>query len=186
MPTLQFSSYKGLKGTMGAFQINFNRPHFYCMKFPKLKNYEGKFIPTAWLQDHPDLTKDDLSSREGCLFVEITSAVPGKKNVYDWEQKIVMALSITDMSKVLLVLEGRKPEINILHDPNAQTETAGKVVKTMAISSPKGISEGVIFNVSQKEADGQVRKHMVPLNQDETIALQCLVRAAVPLCLAWT
>lgn len=183
MPPLQFASYKGMSGSHGALQINLQKPHFYIEKNPKLKNYEGKFIPKEWLVANPNLTKDDLLSREGALFIEMCSATG--KNVYDWEHKIIMAMSITDMGKLLMILEGSVPEMKIMHDPGAQTETAGKIQKWLNISSPKGIKEGVLFNMSKKEADGTVTKHMVPLDGGEVKVLSCAIRQVIPVALAW-
>lgn len=191
MSPLQLAFYKGMGGKNGALQFNLQRPHFYVESNPKLKNYEGKFIPKEWLYINPALTKDDLTSREGALFVEITSAVG--KNVYDWEKKVVMALSIHDMGKLLAFLEnslpvkeGEIPGVKIMHDPGAQSDTAGKVQKWLNVTSPNGLKEGVIFNVSKREADGNIIKHMVPLDASESKILACCLRSVIPVALAWT
>jgi len=193
MQPLQFASYKGMgQGNLGAFQINLQRPHWYCIKkgLGKLKNYDGRFIPDTWLAQDPSLTKEDLSSREGCLFLEITSSIG--KNIYDWDKKVTMALSITDISKILCVLEGDNLQTDgstkpakIMHDPGAQTSTAGKVQKWLEVSSPKGSKVGVIFNVAKKDETGTMTKHMVPLGPDEVKALACCLRHVIPICLAW-
>ena len=122
-------------------------------------------------------------SREGALFLEISSAVG--KNEYDWNNKIVMALSITDMGKMLMVLEGLEPEIKIMHDPGAKSSFAGKVQKHLAISSPKGLKAGALISVMMKEGDS-ITKHMVPLSGDEIRTLAVCIRSVIPACLAWT
>ena len=190
MSPLQLSFYKGMGGKNGALQFNLQRPHWYCEKNPKLKNYEGKFIPAEWLKQDATLVKEDLTSREGCLFLEATSATG--KNVYDWDSKITMALSITDLGKILAFMEGPKLDgegipipVKIMHDPGAQTESAGKVGKWLEFSSPKGIKEGVLVNISMKKADGTLTKHMVPLSGDEAKTLVCCIRGALPAMLAW-
>lgn len=183
MSPLQLAFYKGAGGKNGALQLNLQRPHFYVKDNPKLKNYEGKFIPKEWKDKNPNLTPEDLTSREGALFVEIASATG--KNVYDWENKIVMALSIDDMGKALMVLEGLEPEVNILHDPGAKTTTQGKVQKYLNLSSPKGIKAGVIVSIAKKDADGNTVKHTVPLSGDEARVLATCIRAVIPVALAW-
>jgi hypothetical protein len=190
---LQLAFYKGVTGKWGALQFNLQRPHFYVESNPKLKNYEGKFIPKEWLEKNPALTKDDLTSREGALFLEITSA--SDKNVYDWERKVVMALSIHDQGKILALLEGaikpkpgeedKGPYIKIMHDPGAQTASAGKVQKWLEISSPQGVGVGVIFTMFKKEADGSSVKHTVPLDVSEVKVLASCIRGVIPACLAW-
>ena len=103
-----------------------------------------------------------------------------------------MALSITDLGKILAFMEGPKLDgegipipVKIMHDPGAQTESAGKVGKWLEFSSPKGIKEGVLVNISMKKADGVLTKHMVPLSGDEAKTLVCCIRDVIPRCLGW-
>ncbi len=182
---LQLAFYRGASGQHGAVQFNLQRPHYYLKDNPKMKNYEGRFIPPHWLNEYPNLTESDLTSREGALFMEITSATG--KNEYDWKNKILLALSITDMGKLLMVLEGLSESEKIIHDPNMKSANAGKVYKHLEISSPKGIKAGVLLSVSQKEKDNaaQVTKHVVPLSGDEARTLAICLRAVIPAALAW-
>jgi hypothetical protein len=183
MDPLQLGFYKGMGGNYGAVQFNLQRPHYYVKGNTKLKNFEGRFIPETWKKTNENLTKEDLTSREGALFLEITSATG--KNEYDWSRKIVIALSIHDMGKLLLVLEGTKPSIDIFHDPGAKTATEGKVNKKLSVSSPQGIAAGVMIVASQTEAGGEKRIHTVPLSGDEVKTLAACIRGALPVALAW-
>lgn len=183
MNPLQLAFYKGAGGKYGALQLNLQKPHYYVKDNPKLKNYDGKFIPDAWKEQYPGLTKDDLTSREGALFLEITSAIG--KNEYDWQNKIIMALSIADMGKLLLVLEGLLQEATIMHDPGAKSSSAGKVQKHLNISSPKGIKVGVTISIMVKNAEGETLKHSVPLSGDEAKILAICIRTIIPAALAW-
>jgi hypothetical protein len=184
MVPLQLAFYKGMGATpkWGAIQFNLQRPHYYIKHKPKLKNYDGKFIPKEWLEQNPELTKEHLTSREGALFLEIASTVTN--SVYDWDNKIVMALSIVDMGKLLMVLEGMEPEIKIMHDPGAKSATAGQVHKVLSVSSPKGIKSGALVTVTQKEGDNTI-KHTVPLTGDELKVLSACLRVVIPASLAW-
>lgn len=186
MKPLQLAFYKGVTGKFGAIQFNLQRPHYYVKKCPKFKNFDGRFIRDSW-KDSPDwdasATEEDLVSREGALFIEITSAKD--KNVYDWEQKIIMALSIQDMSEILMVLEGLKDECKLMHDPGAKSASQGKVSKRLNFASPKGFREGCLVNASQTHAGGDTTKHMVPLNGGEVRRLAVLIRHAIPVALAW-
>ncbi len=172
MLPLQHAIYKGTGGKFGAIQFNLQLPHFY---HGKQKDYHGNFalsegkLQPGWRQ------------REGCIFLEITSAVD--KNVYDWANKITMALSINDMGKVMQTLLYGE-ECKIMHDPGAQSETAGQVSKFLSISSPKGIKAGCMFTVSVKSGE-QVTTHKVPLTGDECIVLRALIQAAIPTALNW-
>lgn len=180
---LQLAVYKGVSGKWGAVQLSPQRPHYYVKSVPGLKNYDGKFIPDSWRETNPGLSKDDLTSREGCLFMEITSTTG--KNEYDWENKITVALSVNDLSKLLVVLEGLAPEVKLMHDPGAKSASAGKVQKYVNLSSPQGIKEGCMLQVSEKKADGEMKKHTVPLTADEVCLLRTAVRGFIPVALAW-
>lgn len=183
---LQLAFYKGMSGKFGAIQFNLQRPHYYVKQAPKFKNYDGRFIRDSW-KDSPDwddsITDQDLVSREGALFMEITSTKG--KNEYDWDKKIVMALSIQDMSEILMVLEGLQEECKIMHDPGAKTASQGKVNKYLVFSSPKGFRKGCLVSASQTAAGGDTNKHMVPLSGSEARRLAILIRYAIPVALAW-
>lgn len=184
MNPLQLGFYKGVGGKHGAVQFSLQKPHYYLKGNPKLKNFEGKFIPESWNTGGKEYSKEDLTSREGALFLEITSATG--KNEYDWSNKIVIALSVHDMGKLLMVLEGAKPTMEIFHDPGAKSATEGKVNKKLSISSPQGIVTGVLINASQTEAGGEKRQHTVPLSGEEVKTLAACIRGVLPVALAWT
>lgn len=171
---LQYSVYKGMGGKFGAVQFNFQKPHYYR---DREKDFEGRVA-----LDNTGKLKDDWKQREGAIFLEATSA--NGKNSYDWEQKITLALSVTDMSKLALGLtNGQK--IEIMHDPGAKTVNQGAVVKHLTLESPKGIQvAGAILTVSQKNGD-DVRRHTIPLSPDECLAIRTLLLAAIPKALAW-
>ena len=99
---LRLAFYKGLTGKYGAIQFNPQLPHYYVKNEPSLKNFDGRWIPDNWKESNPSLDESSLASREGAIFLEITSAKD--KNVYDWSKKIVYAMSITDIAKRLFVL----------------------------------------------------------------------------------
>ena len=182
MEPLQLSFYKGLKGTQGAIQFNYQRPHFYIKSNPKLKNFQGKFIPDHWNQEGTYM-KEDLSSREGALFMEVCSAIGN--NEYDWTRKIKMALSIVDLGKLLTVLEGVKPDVKILHDPGAKSATQGEITKTFNVSCPKGLATGVFITVTQSTKNEEIITHQLGLSGEDVKVLAVCIRGVIPSALAW-
>ena len=169
---MQYAIYKGKGGQWGALQFNFQPPHFYK---EKEKDFSGaKALINGKLQD-------GWKEREGAIFMEIASTK--EKDVYDWDKKIVMALSINDMGKILFTL-ATGTECTIMHDPGAKSESQGSVKKYLNITSPKDTAEGCIFGVN-KTVGGQTEKHKVPLTGDEVLVLRQVIMSAISRSLAW-
>jgi hypothetical protein len=189
MQPLKYSIYKGVSGKYGAVQFNYIKPHFYCSKDRKHKFFEGKTVKEAsFKRDTPcprENCQGTLSSREGCILLDITSAVG--RNKYDWDNKIIMQLTVTDIGQLMIgFLSGK--ETKLMHDPGAKTANQGKVYKNLIWSSPNGPSEGGILTVTHmtdKNKETMV-KHRVPLSPGELQILVSLLRGTIPNLLAWS
>lgn len=176
MNPMQYAIYKGTGGKHGAIQFNFQRPHYYN---GKQKDFTGD---TAFeLKEGKRQLRDGWQPREGAIFLEITSTKD--KNVYDWENKVVIALSIDDMGKVLETLVTGN-ECKLLHDPGAKSESAGAIKKFLTVTSPKGIKEGCLISCSMTSG-GQTKSHMVPITASEVLVLRSLLQAAISKALNW-
>lgn len=172
MNPLQYAVYKGTGGKWGAVQFNLQPPHFYREK-------EKDFTGAVALVDGK--LAEGWKTRDGAIFMEITSTKD--KNVYDWENKITIALSVNDLGKVLFALKTGE-ETKIMHDPNAKSDRAGQVQKFLNISSPNGTSQGCMIRASMT-SNGQTKSHQVPLTGDELLVLGVLVQAAISRALGW-
>ncbi len=178
MRPLQYAVYKGKgSGRFGAAQFNLSDAHYYCESC-KVKNWNSDQHPSPVCAG----ANEKLSSREGCIFLDITSAKA--PDVYDWENKIIMALSVTDLSKLLITLRTGS-ECKLFHDPGAGSEKMGAIKKTLNVSSPRGIETGCMIFATM--SDGTNKKaHSVPMTFDECAALATLIQAAIPRCLNWS
>ncbi len=173
MNPLQYAVYKGTGGKWGAVQFNFQAPHYF-------RDKQKDFTGVNALGDDNKM-KEGWKIREGAVFMEITSTKD--KNVYDWENKVTIALSTNDLGKVLYGLK-LGTDVKIMHDPGAKSDRAGQVTKNLNMSSPKGTAEGCLISVT--ETNGEARKsHTVPLTGDELIVLGTLVQAAIARSLGW-
>lgn len=175
MRPLQYAIYKGKSGKFGAVQFNFQPPHYYCSSC-KAKNYTNDSHPAT-----QSGCQGEMIQREGAVFMEITSAT--SPDVYDWNNKIVMALSVNDLGKLLVTLR-TGADLKLLHDPGAGSEKKGQIRKTLFVSSPKGIESGCMFNANSV-ADGTEKRHTVPMTFDEVCVLGTLVSTAISRCLNW-
>ena len=174
--SLQYSIYKGTGGNHGALQLNFQKPHFYNQK---QKDFTGDIA--LEIKDGKKTLKPGWKEREGAIFLEITSTK--EKNIYDWENKIVMALSVDDMGKVLYTLLTGE-ECKIIHDPGAKSSSAGEVNKLLSIISPQGVKAGCIVTATQT-TNGNKVTHKVPVTASEVIILRSLLNSAVSRALNW-
>lgn len=174
---LKLAYYKGLGGKHGAVQFHLQRPHYYCPKQGcRAKDFNAALPPSC-----PTHKDTEMVSREGCVFIDITSATG--PNVYDWDKKIVMSFSITDMSAILYALS-TKTECKILHDPGAKSERAGQIVKQFNMSALD--ERGCIISCSQKvSGQEQVTRHTVPMSPAEIMQLRMYLQAAMITALAW-
>jgi len=177
MRPLTFAIYKGLKGSFGCIQFNFSPPHYYK---DRDKSFDGLDSKGESIFEGFKF-KDGWKEREGCVFVEITST--SAPNVYDWEKKIVMALSVNDISQVLFGLR-TGDEVKLTHDPGAKSDSQGQVQKYLNITSPKGVLEGVMIRASQTKG-GETTSHTVPLKGHEVMALAELLKEAICKSLSW-
>lgn len=184
---LQWGVYKGVGGRHGAAQFKLVAPHFYCSQC-KSKNFNTTEFACKDTDGEPKspCPQAKMVERAGSILLEATSTKEGQKNVYDWENKVIFALGLTDLGKVLRFLRTSQvgDSLQLLHDPGAQSAMAGKVIKTLYLSSPQGIGQGLILSLSAKEGDRLV-KHSIPLSGDEVAILGTLVQAAIPKLLSW-
>lgn len=175
---LQYAVYKGMSGKFGAAQFNFQPAHFYK---DRDKDFTGKFA----LDAQGKLLEDQgWKQREGAVFIEVAPPLGGNK--YDWEQgkKITMALSVTDMGKIVHHLSSGT-ECKIMHDPGAKTATQGAVKKYLNLSSPEGImTRGTLLSLSQ-DSGGDKNNVTVPLSPDECIVVRQLLLTAISRALQW-
>ena len=177
---LQYAIYKGMGGKFGAVQVNLQPPHYYRMVDGKSqKDWDGDraLDSTGRIKD-----TEGWKQREGAVFLEATSSVGD--NQYDWEQKVTVALSVTDMGKLTIGLKTGK-ETKLMHDPGAKTERAGVTSKHITLTSPDGVmSRGCMLQVSQKTGDTR-KSHTIPLSPDECLVLGTLLTTAIPKALGW-
>ena len=172
MRPIQYSIYKGMTGKWGALQFDLVTPHYYLGKardFTGQQALENGTLRNGW------------KVREGTIFMNITSTKD--KNVYDWDSKICIALSTTDVGKILQTFHTGQ-ECKIMHDPNAKSNAQGRVKKNLYVSSPKGTAHGCMFRASCTE-EGKTTTHQVPVSGDEWIVMEALFTAALPQMLGW-
>lgn len=169
---LRYAVYKGKNGRFGAVQFSLQNP--YCYNSNNQKDFTGKYA----IDPDNGRLKPGWKTREGAIFVEITSTK--SPDVYDWDNKIIMALSVNDMGKMLLGLS-RAGKTSIMHDPHAQSDKANQVKKFLNIEVS---DQGAMLYCTQTK-DGNKTSHTVPLSPDEVVILRALLTKAISNSLNW-
>jgi len=160
---IQYRIYKGIKGNLGAMRLNLKRPY----------------------------TSNDPRKAEGVLFLEMVPAIG--PNVYDWDnQKMIMALSIVDIPKIILYLRspGHKVfedrgKLSLMHDKGAGTARKGQDIKTLEIQKPSD-RNNFMFSMYEKANGSPRAKAAVTVSPEEAIVLGTLLQQAIPIILSWT
>lgn len=149
---LVYAIYKGVSGKFGCFQF--------------------KLAPAY---DNPNRPE----RMEGGVFIEAAPAVAANK--YDWEKKIIFALSPSDIGKVLN--DGlRKGDVSIFHDPGAKSAKANVTKKSLKIT--KGTKGGYFWSLREETA-GAEKSVNIPVSDDEASVIAELLKAAIPKILGW-
>jgi hypothetical protein len=160
----QYAIYKGVKG-------------------PKQGEATGFGALQVSLKPHEET--GEFGGQEGVVFINACSSTGS--NQYDWSNKFVFALGLTDIGKLLhfFVSAGEKESLNLVHDPDKGKEKEGTRIKSMSIYTNGGCLNGAMITCSIKQG-GDVVSHKIPISGDEVMVLKCLLETAVPAILGWS
>jgi hypothetical protein len=162
---MKYTLYKGVTGKFGAMRLQ--------LKGPYQPRKDGR-------RDKP----------EGCIFLEMAPAVG--KNTYDWEHsKILIALGITDIPKIILYLRAPNHPIfqksdgklKIYHDRGAGSKDRGQVVTSLTFEKPADKDNIFVHGFYKK--NGAQKNATVTVSPDEAVAIGTLLQASIPTILAW-
>jgi len=98
----------------------------------------------------------------------------GDKEQFDWDNKIVFKIGITDISKMLLMFSGRENEVKCLHSPQ---DTGHTSVLELIQGEYKGKPN---FGLKlSRTADGETQRVQMFLSQEEMAILATFIRASL-------
>jgi len=112
------------------------------------------FVPAKFNEVNKDGNTRRFLDKHGWLLIQMAM---GDKKVYDWNNKVTFALGIADLPHIYQAFINfratKKMNLSLVHDPNAGTDDAGKVVKTLRLQD--GQNQGTYaLSITQKK-DGQ-------------------------------
>jgi len=119
-----------------------------------------------------------LNPAKSALFVDAATQVGDKQ--FDWERKLTMKWSLTDIGSALSVLQGRQSEAKLFH----QSEKSNSAFEIVARNDPDRAP--YLLSLSRQDAaDKSVRKVAIPVTHAEAATLEAALRAAIGRLLAW-
>lgn len=119
-----------------------------------------------------------INRDKGAVFVE--AANQSGERQFDWDRKIIMKWSLSDLGQALAVLQGRQPQAKVFH----QAEKANSAFDFNRRDDPD--KAPYLFTISRQDAaDKSVRKVTIPISHGEAAVLETALRAAVTRLLGW-
>ncbi|MBI2446001.1 hypothetical protein HYV43_06445 [Candidatus Micrarchaeota archaeon] len=121
----------------------------------------------------------DYNPEKESVFVE--AAPQSGEKQFDWNQKIVVKVSILELAKLLLVLEGKQPTTKLFHD---STKVPGETtLKNTVVELTRG-DYGFFMKISS-QSDVGLKIVNVNVSDDEAMALSVLFRRAIGRTYGW-
>ncbi|MFH0973837.1 MAG: hypothetical protein V1817_03575 [Candidatus Micrarchaeota archaeon] len=128
----------------------------------------------------------DFNPSREAVFAEFAPQRGGAEREFDWENKMVFKLGVSDIGKILVALEGKTNSLDLYHDPTKSAGGAASAggARNAALAVTR-TERGFLFKLSQQAADGGVRALSVNVSEDEAALLRILLARAVEHVFAW-
>lgn len=119
-----------------------------------------------------------LNRAKAAVFID--AAAQSGERQFDWDQKITMKWSMSDIGAVLAALQGRLPQAKLFH----QSEKANSAFELTHREDPERAP--YLVSISRQDAvDKSLRKVTIPLSHAEAAVLETILRAAAVNLLGW-
>jgi hypothetical protein len=121
----------------------------------------------------------EFNRAKGAVFVDAANQSGDKQ--FDWDRKITMKWSLTDLGTALAVLQGREAQAKLFH----QSERANSAFEFTVRDDPQRAP--YLMTLSRQEQDDKksVRKVTIPVSHAEAAVLEIALRSAVARMLGW-
>ena len=116
----------------------------------------------------------------GKAAVFVDGAAQSGEKQFDWENKITMKWTLSDLGPVLATLQGRTTQAKLFH----QSEKANSAFEITLREEPDRAP--YLMSLSRQDAnDKSLRKVAIPLTHGEAAVLETALRAAITRLLKW-
>jgi hypothetical protein len=120
-----------------------------------------------------------VKGKEGCMFFEAARGIPNDPDGrIDWDSKIIMKIGVNDIGAMLAFLVANRDVPCKLFHKNASGASTN-------LEMQKGNEGSVGVRVSKKTAEGQVLQAQLYLSAADTMILEELLKASLPITLGY-
>jgi len=164
-----YTIYKGVRGKFGAFRLS---PSFPTRDIP-------------------------MRDREGFVMLEMAGTIG--PNRYDWENKVIFKLSLTDMAKICMFMRNPGKKYNfceqnseggvthnsfqIFHDTSKASGRSGTETKNLRFTKSSNRHSVTVQMVHKRDSD--TNKIVVPISPEESYIIINLLDGSFGNILSW-
>ncbi|MBM4048706.1 MAG: hypothetical protein FJ279_26685 [Planctomycetes bacterium] len=112
--------------------------------------------------------------------VFVRGAAQKGEHSFDWEKRIVMKWGLSDIGKMLALLEGRTKEVDLFHKTDK-----GHTTFTVKMGDDPKLPRYFVQMSKQDAATKQVARVGLPISDDEACILTTLLKTAVVRITGW-
>ncbi|MCC7552461.1 hypothetical protein KO317_02235 [Candidatus Micrarchaeota archaeon] len=123
----------------------------------------------------------DLNVLKKSVFLDCAKQKDEK--IFDWEHKLTIKLSVSDISKILSVLDNKITSEKLFHQPSKGEYEIAKDVKNNVLEITKS-QYGYSLRISQQNTTG-VNAIMVTISDSESIIIKILLQNAILKIYGW-
>ncbi len=147
------------------------------------RSFERKFkIYKPNKQGNGAALQFDFNESKKSVFVEMAKQTGPQ--AFDWQNKLAFKMAVTDISKLLLVLESKVKNVELFHDPSKGSYATAEDTRNSTVSFSK-MERGYYFKLSTQAQVGQVNSIALPVSDDEAVILKILLEKAVEKVYGW-
>jgi len=149
---------------------------------PKPQGYQDFRVYKANKANTGSALQIDLNVEREAVFLEVAKQVAEQR--FDWQNKLTIKLSTTDIGKILSLLHGKTQGVKLFHDPGKGQYESSKEMKNNVLEMAKS-PYGYSVKVSQQSSAGELSSIGITVAEDEAIIMRMLLEKAIEKIYNW-
>lgn len=131
----------------------------------------------------------DREKKKAQGVVRLSMTPTQEADKYDWDKRVMMYLGLPDISKIILFLSDpesfKDNTLSLSHDRSSfNNKDPHQDMTYLTLSKPENM-DSVFVKISKRDDKKVVQEVTVPISPDEVVVVGTLLKASIPLVLAW-